>query len=511
MALVSPVETTASPTAMPPNGAPSPQALPHLNTSTSGAVPSPSTLPRAVSAKNAQRFSTYSVRSNTSNTQAHMSRPGSTAFPFFHSSLTYALVRDFAYPSFHPLHYGPSPDSASGISTPASSEQRRLSDPAPSWDGSRGAWSAGPWEPSEPLPNSMFGDGGHDGPPWSEDEDLASPVVTSARHKKNRSSTAKLESTTGGRARATSRPEAAPRAMFSSSNGDVTQTFYVGDVNEAPNGPGGEYITYPPAVQPNTQPSSRLGIGEDNRRDSHFAGILPSRSYVDTNFAPSPSPRLPDDDVSDMDDHRFSRDYQFTIASPDEEMHGKAVALFDFARESEVELPLSEGQVILVSYRHGQGWLVAQDPKTGDTGLVPEEYVRLLRDIEGGYHGLMNGNGIDIDSAEAKTPTQESQAQFERFPVPVSNNNTTVSSPSSATGDYYVPVVSTFSTHREDFEPHQKAGGSQGNTPTTGPVRGGEMLSPKKMEVSEPKFKDIKDVKQPKTMEIETEAVKIPK
>ncbi|KAF2236483.1 hypothetical protein EV356DRAFT_443423, partial [Viridothelium virens] len=60
-------------------------------------------------------------------------------------------------------------------------------------------------------------------------------------------------------------------------------------------------------------------------------------------------------------------------------MHGKAIALFDFTRENENELPLVEGQVILVSYRHGQGWLVAQDPISGESGLVPEEYVRLLR------------------------------------------------------------------------------------------------------------------------------------
>jgi hypothetical protein len=41
-----------------------------------------------------------------------------------------------------------------------------------------------------------------------------------------------------------------------------------------------------------------------------------------------------------------------------------------------------EGQAILVSYRHGQGWLVAQDPKTGESGLIPEEYVRLLKTME---------------------------------------------------------------------------------------------------------------------------------
>jgi len=36
----------------------------------------------------------------------------------------------------------------------------------------------------------------------------------------------------------------------------------------------------------------------------------------------------------------------FSSGSPDEEMHCKAVALFDFARENENELPLVEDQVI---------------------------------------------------------------------------------------------------------------------------------------------------------------------
>jgi hypothetical protein len=151
-----------------------------------------------------------------------------------------------------------------------------------------------------------------------------------------------------------------------------------------------------------------------------------------------------------QDESRFSRDYQFTIASPEEEMHGKAVALFDFARENDNELPLVEGQVILVSYRHGQGWLVAQDPKTGDTGLVPEEYVRLLRDIEGGWSGLMNGDGASIDNItspvsagpEARTPTQADHRRD------LSGN--------SAMGEKYTPVISTFSTSSKDLNPYPR-------------------------------------------------------
>lgn len=112
------------------------------------------------------------------------------------------------------------------------------------------------------------------------------------------------------------------------------------------------------------------------------------------------------------DTSRFSRDYQFSIVSPDEEMHGKAVALFDFTREHENELPLSEGQVILVSYRHGQGWLVAEDPKTGESGLVPEEFVRLLRDIEGGLMSLTTSDfqSIPVDETDLETDTQTNSA-----------------------------------------------------------------------------------------------------
>ena len=67
---------------------------------------------------------------------------------------------------------------------------------------------------------------------------------------------------------------------------------------------------------------------------------------------------------------RISKEYEFSVASADE-IHGRAVALFDFIPENENEAPLKEGQVIWVSYRHGQGWLVAEDPRTGETGLVP--------------------------------------------------------------------------------------------------------------------------------------------
>lgn len=74
-------------------------------------------------------------------------------------------------------------------------------------------------------------------------------------------------------------------------------------------------------------------------------------------------------------------EFEFSIASSDE-IHGKAIALFDFKPENDNEVALKEGQIIWISYRHGQGWLVAEDSQTGETGLVPEEYVQLVNDLE---------------------------------------------------------------------------------------------------------------------------------
>ena len=166
-------------------------------------------------------------------------------------------------------------------------------------------------------------------------------------------------------------------------------------------------------------------------------------------------------------------------------MHGKAVALFDFERENENELPLVEGQVIWVSYRHGQGWLVAEDPKTQESGLVPEEYVRLLRDIQGGLNSL-TGQATDQllspVAPDSGTPTQAEHGQgFGHTPTPSNGSN-----------GYQQPIVSTFSTSSKDLHPypqhllgtpagqpppqvihyHGQRGGSQANTPTLSSSQG---------------------------------------
>ncbi|KAF2644458.1 hypothetical protein P280DRAFT_391996 [Massarina eburnea CBS 473.64] len=405
-------------------------SLPPLLTS----PPSRAKLERASSYIN-KRLSTFS---NASNAQSARSRPQSTAFPIFHSSLPYTLVRDFAYSPIHPLFYGPLPELPSDISTPASEVSRRLSDPpaVPSHSDRAGQWDAG-----EQLPQTSFADG----PPYSEDEDISSPVVTShARHKKHKSNIVNFDQTRGRRGY----PEELRRSSYAGTHGDSSQLFYVNEPHEAVSGPGGEYITYPPEQSSSLHVPAGAGAGA-SRRDSHFATILPRRAYADDDGPPYDS----DEEMSEPgdflnDQSRFSRDYQFTIASPAEEMHGKAVALFDFERENDNELPLIEGQVILVSYRHGQGWLVAEDPKTGESGLVPEEYVRLLRHIEGGWNGLMNGATVHQEVA-----TNTGNPEGLLSPVSAGPEAKT---PTQADHKQYAPVISTFSTSTKDLEPYPK-------------------------------------------------------
>lgn len=62
------------------------------------------------------------------------------------------------------------------------------------------------------------------------------------------------------------------------------------------------------------------------------------------------------------------------------DIYRKAIALFDFEPENANEAALVEGQIVWICYRHGQGWLVAENLDTGETGLVPEEYVQVIPD-----------------------------------------------------------------------------------------------------------------------------------
>ena len=380
----------------------------------------------------------------------------------------------------------------------------RLSEPMEStWENDAAPWSAGPWagDEAQQLPQMTYGDSG---PPYSEDEDLHSPVVVSSSHKKLKSSGS------GRRGRKRQSPgeeEDEPefdheRGYFAGANGE---TFYRSSAENGVNGPGGDLVTYPPDRMHHSllAPSTYSAPGQ---RDSHFAGpLLPSRSYKEEEEDSSESASSPRPTQLKNNDSRYSKDYQFTIASPDEEMHGKAVALFDFKSENENELALVEGQVIWVSYRQLQGWLVAQDPKTDESGLVPEAYVRLLKDIEGGWPSI-EGKVADKDKKDME---KDKENAYSPVSPPIqteqsnSNGNSTEKRP---------PVVSTFSTSSKDLSPYPHRlptgqtpppvthYGSQNNTPTvssapSGPLKRGPSQSKSKHEqtVTEEEEEDDSD------------------
>lgn len=283
-----------------------------------------------------------------------------------------------------------------------------------------------------------------DGPPYSEDEDIQSPIVTTSRHKKHKSNER-------GRSPGAAGPN---RGVEVGAGGHPDEM----------NGPGEAVETY-------DNNTLRLTHAPQHR-DSNFA------KPIQRNPSPYKNTEEPvsEDDFSEAEDEaRFSKDYSFTIASPDEEMHGKAVALFDFESEHQNELPLKEGQIILVSYRHGQGWLVAEDPRTGESGLVPEEFVRLVRDIEGGLHGL---NSVTLDDGHLDTVVSPVSTEPSSMNTPVQHNHE-FSSQSLKTsngsavnaGEKHPSMQSNFSTSSRDFSPYPLPGkGEEPSATTTTPV-----------------------------------------
>lgn len=480
--------------------------------STHSAGSQPPNSKRTSQSYNANRLSTLSTTSRTSrtNSQSNLrsaSRTASTVFPLFHSSLPYTLVRDFGYPAFHPQHYGPAPES-SELATPASESNRRLSDPVPSWEGGRLNWSASPgeWptaaeynaqgEGSFKLPNTSFSDDGPaapggwswkrgDGPPYSEDEDLQSPVISTHGHRKQHSNIVGFdrsrgrprsrEVAAGGQgqdALASKRRKKKGRKRDIDADADADS-----DEDEEDTGKRQSRTTLPSRSfhqgETYSDEDSDGDSDEDEESDSDSTPVLANSPHhiLRTRaqaFADSPHPDIDEDNPS-----RHSMTYTFSIASPDEECTGKAVSLYNFERENDNELPLTEGQIILVSYRLSQGWLVAQDPRTGESGLVPESYVRLFRDLEGwdGQEGdeeldspgiiYPNNAGAAAELEQARhlsespeSGAEEAAAAARGGPRPGSTS-AEPKTPTQATQSHKPAMTSTFSTSRDDLEPRR--------------------------------------------------------
>jgi len=366
----------------PPPTSPSPAQIPYTT--------SPETMDNFVprypkATKERERLPSFN-RSRMSIQSQHTSRsrPQSSVFPAFHSSLPYAMVRDFAYPAFHPMHYGPPPDPPSGATTPGSewSQSRRLSDPQDN------AWSssgrAGPWGGDgylypdshvEALPSTSFGE---------EGGDIDHFDLRSSQHRRSRSYNNIPDWERGRRRESSGRDPAFTESMF--------------------------HFNGSSQLDPAGSSSLRHSRGF-HKRDSHFAATLTSRAFHTSEQQPESATRRrtgEDEDVIPLDSENstHAQSPQRASMGPDDELFaGESLALYAFEPLNPNELRLREGQIILVSYRHGQGWLVAEDPATGEQGLVPEEYVRLVRDIEAwdperGTFVDENGDVIGVDADE---------------------------------------------------------------------------------------------------------------
>lgn len=56
---------------------------------------------------------------------------------------------------------------------------------------------------------------------------------------------------------------------------------------------------------------------------------------------------------------------------------GKARALYDFEAENPTELAFAENDILCITYKQCEGWLVGY--KDNQVGLIPENYVELLK------------------------------------------------------------------------------------------------------------------------------------
>lgn len=91
-----------------------------------------------------------------------------------------------------------------------------------------------------------------------------------------------------------------------------------------------------------------------------------------------------DDDVNNQRDQNKRKS---VVLPTDYVINRLAVALYDFEPENDNELGLQEGDIVFISYRHGQGWLVAENQNRTKTGLVPEEFVTYVNEDDKNWDG----------------------------------------------------------------------------------------------------------------------------
>lgn len=161
------------------------------------------------------------------------------------------------------------------------------------------------------------------------------------------------------------------------------------------------------------QSQQNAGRGLDSaanggRKDSRNSANLPNRSFHNSTTSSHEGDSDPIPLDSEPRTSHTPSPLRSSLGPEDEELFaGPSLALYSFEPENSNELRLEEGQEIMVSYRHGQGWLVASDPETGEQGLVPEAYVRLIADISN--YDPETGEWIDVEGEGFEEEEEETE------------------------------------------------------------------------------------------------------
>ena len=219
------------------------------------------------------------------------------------------------------------------------------------------------------LPSTSFGNSGEDGVPPLEfgDDEVA---FKKGKHRKSKSYASISDFERGRRRESSRRSRDADQGMF----------FFHGQQTD------------PAGRDSLRQSRGSGGLENGGRRDSRYASTLPNRSF---HHSFDPDEQIP----LDTEPHASHSPVRDSMGPEDEELFaGPSLALYSFEPENSNELRLVEGQEIMVSYRHGQGWLVASDPRSGEQGLVPEAYVRLIADMPN--YDPETGEFVDVDDME---------------------------------------------------------------------------------------------------------------
>lgn len=233
------------------------------------------------------------------------------------------------------------------------------------------------------LPSTSFGSGGDD-----LDDDLQ---FKKGKHRKSKSY-ANISDFERGRRRESGRK---------SKDVDPGMFFFHGQQSD-------------PAGRDSLRQSRGYSNENGPRRDSRNPATLPNRSF---HRSFDPDEHIP----LDTEPHPTHSDVRDSMGPEDEELFaGPSLALYSFEPENANELRLVEGQEIMVSYRHGQGWLVASDPRTDEQGLVPEAYVRLIADMPN--YDPETGQFMDIDEMEDSEMQQDSEINHDEAHDDADNN-----------------------------------------------------------------------------------------